>query len=163
MAQTKILGSTGVSAVPAKPEKKKNKKMLWIALASGVAVLAIAIWALLPAKKAEVPQEKPITFEEKPSTSDQQSHAAEPEPHRSTTPSHPEPTPRSTAASRDRIRSQALTASGYRRMRDRDFSGANQDFQDALKLDPNNTAAQKGLQTSQTGSTLQGITGIFHR
>jgi len=159
-AMTKVLGSTGVHTAAPKSEKKKSKKLLWISLISGIAVLAVAIWALLPAKKAEVPQEKPITFEDKPTLSDQPS----PESRRSTTPSRPaEPTPRSTIASRDRIRYQALTATGYRRMRDRDFSGATQDFQDALKLDPNNTAAQKGLQSAQTGSALQGITGIFHR
>ncbi len=153
---TKVLGSTGVHTALPKTEKKKHRKTLWIALACGVAVLAVAIWALLPAKKAEVQQEKPITFEDK---------SAPPSPApRSTAPSRPaEPTPRSIAASRDRIRSQALTASGYRRIKDRDFSGATQDFQDALKLDPNNTAALKGLQSAQTGSALQGITGIFHK
>jgi len=156
-AMTKVLGSTGVHTAAAKPEKK-SKRLLWISLVSGIAVLAVAIWVLLPAKKAEIPQEKPITFEDKPAPSDQA------ETHRSSPPSHPaEPSPRSVAASRDRIRSQALTASGYRRMRDRDFSGATQDFRDALKLDPSNAAAQKGLQSAQTGSALQGITGIFHR
>jgi len=156
-AQTKVLGSTGVHATLPKA-KKKSKKLLWISLASAIAVLALAIWALLPAKQAEVPQEKPITFEQKPTPPE-----PAPETHRTPAPTHAEPSPRSIAAARDRIRGQALTASGYRRLRDRDFSGATQDFQDALKIDPNNTAALKGLQAAQTGSGLQGITGIFHR
>jgi len=63
----------------------------------------------------------------------------------------------------DRLRSQQLTASGYRRIKGRDFSGATQDFEEALRLDPNNTAAQKGLQTAQAGQTVKGITDIFHR
>src|SRR3954465_12207637 len=156
-AMTTVLGSTGVHAAPPKVEKKKNKAMLWIALVS-VAVLGVVIWALLPAKQAEIPQEKPITFEEKPTPSNQPPRATTPEPRRPG-----DPSPRQAAAARDRIRAQTLTASGYRRLRDRDFSGATQDFQDALKIDPNNTAALKGLQAAQTGSGLQGITGIFHR
>jgi hypothetical protein len=153
---TTVLGSTGVHTAPPKGEKKKSKRMLGIALAAGIAVIAGVTWALLPAKK-EIPQEKPITFEN-PAPVDQPPRTTTPEPRRPV-----EPSPRHAAAARDRIRSQALTATGYRRMRDRDFSGATQDFQDALKLDPNNTAAQKGLQSAQTGSALQGITGIFHR
>jgi eukaryotic-like serine/threonine-protein kinase len=156
-AMTRVLGSTGVHTAPPKGEKKKSKKMVWIALAAGVALIAVALWALLPTKQAEVPQEKPITFEN-PAPADQLPRATTPEPRKAV-----EPSPRQAAAARDRIRSQALTAAGYRRMKDRDFSGATQDFQDALKLDPSNTAAQKGLQSSQTGSALQGITGIFHR
>jgi serine/threonine-protein kinase len=155
-AMTTVLGSTGVHTAPPKGEKKKSKRMLGIALAAGIAVIAGVTWALLPAKK-EIPQEKPITFEN-PAPVDQPPRTTTPEPRRPV-----EPSPRHAAAARDRIRSQALTATGYRRMRDRDFSGATQDFQDALKLDPNNTAAQKGLQSAQTGSALQGITGIFHR
>ena len=158
-AMTKVMGSTGVHAATTKGEHKKPG-LVWVALASGVAVLAVAIWALMPAKKAEIQQEKPITFEEKPTPADQ----ATPETHRSAASSRPnEPSPRNIPAGRDRIRAQALTASGYRRLRDRDFSGATQDFQDALKIDPNNTAALKGLQAAQTGAGLQGITGIFHR
>jgi len=146
-------------APPKAAGEKKSKKVLGISIASGAAVLAVVIWAILPAKKADEPQEKPITFEENTAPSDQPSHG-----HRSSSARAAEPAPRTTAAnSNDRIRSQALTASGYRRMKDRDFSGAAQDFQDALKLDPSNTAAQKGLQTAQAGSTVQGITGIFHR
>jgi serine/threonine protein kinase len=157
-AMTKVMGSTGVHTAPAKSGNKK-RGMTWVALASGVAVLVVVIWAVLPAKKADAPQEKPITFEDKSTPADQ----PPPETRRST-PSHPaEPSQRNAAATRDRIRAQALTASGYRRLRDRDFSGATQDFQDALKIDPNNTAALKGLQAAQTGSGLQGITGIFHR
>jgi eukaryotic-like serine/threonine-protein kinase len=160
IAQTKVLGSTGINAVPPKAAaEKKSKKVLWIALASGVVVLAIVIWAVIPAKKADEPQEKPITFDDNTAPSDQPSR------HRSSSASRStEAAPRTTnATANDRIRSQALTASGYRRIKDRDFGGATQDFQDALKLDPSNTAAQKGLQTAQAGSTVQGITGIFHR
>jgi serine/threonine protein kinase len=166
IAQTKVLGSTGVNVVPPKATTgpraatwTKNKKILWISLASGVAVLAIVIWAMLPAKKAEEPQEKPITFDDNTAPPEQPSR------HRSSSANRSnEAAPRTTTATaNDRIRSQALTASGYRRMKNRDFSGATQDFQDALKLDPSNTAAQKGLQTAQAGSTVQGITDIFHR
>jgi serine/threonine-protein kinase len=164
MAQTKVMGSTGVTVVPTQAQKKK--KILWIALGATVLVLALLIWAILPSKKADEPQEKPITFDDNTSPSSQPSRSAPRTPRRSAPAGtrSSEPAPRNEGSTADdRLRSQQLTTSGYRRIKDRDFSGATQDFQDALRLDPNNTAAQKGLQTAQTGQTVEGITNIFHR
>ncbi len=163
IAQTKVMGSTGVTGAPM--AVKKRKKILWMAIGAGAAVLAVAIWAMLPSKKADEPQEKPITFDENTNPSDQPSRGAPHTSRRSSpAPSRSEPAPRTeSATANDRLRSQQLSASGYRRMKDRDFTGATQDFQEALRLDPNNTAAQKGLQTAQAGQAVQGITGIFHR
>jgi hypothetical protein len=164
IAQTKVMGSTGVTAAPA--QVKKKKKMLWIVIGAVAVVLAVIIWAMLPAKKADEPQEKPITFDGDSPSSDQPSRST-PRASRRSAPSatrSSEPAPRTASSgANDRLRSQQLTTSGYRRMKDRDFSGATQDFQDALALDPNNTAAQKGLQTAQAGQTVKGITDIFHR
>jgi hypothetical protein len=153
------MGSTGITAAPT--QIKERKKMLWIAIGAGAVVLAIVIWAILPAKKVEEPQEKPIVFDDNsaPSNQPHSSRRGSSSSSRSS-----EPAPRGSASSaNDRLKSQQLTASGYRRIKDRDFAGATQDFQDALRLDPNNTAAQKGLQTAQAGQTVKGITDIFHR
>ena len=164
IAQTKVMGSTGVTVAPT--QIKKRKKFLWAAIGATAVVLTLVIWAMLPAKKADEPQEKPITFDENSPSSDQPSHGT-PRTSRRSNPSSTrstEPAPRSEGVTaNDRLRSQQLTTSGYRRVKNRDFSGATQDFQEALRLDPNNTAAQKGLQTAQTGQTVQGITDIFHR
>ncbi len=164
-AQTKVMGSTGVTVAPTQPQKKK-KMLLWMAIGAGAAVLAVVIWAVLPSKQANEPQEKPITFDDNSNPSNQPSRSAPRTPRRSAPANSrsSEPAPRNEGSTaNDRLRSQQLTTSGYRRIKERDFSGATQDFQDALKLDPSNTAAQKGLQTSQAGSTVQGITDIFHR
>jgi serine/threonine protein kinase len=161
IAQTKVMGSTGMTVAPT--QIKKRKKFLWIAIGAGALILAVIIWAMLPAKKSDEPQERPITFEDNSTPTTQREPRTT---RRSQAPSgrSSEPAPRSSSSGvNDRLRSQQLTASGYRRMKDRDFPGATQDFQDALALDPSNTAAQKGLQTAQAGQTVKGITDIFHR
>src|SRR5882724_953011 len=164
VAPTKVMGSTGVTVAPA--QIKKKKKMLWIATGAGAALLALVIWAMLPSQKAAEPQERPITFDDNSNPSDQPSRGA-PRTSRKSAPAASRPTdssPRSEGVTaNDRLRSQQLTASGYRRIKGRDFSGATQDFEEALRLDPNNTAAQKGLQTAEAGQTVKGITDIFHR
>ena len=159
IAQTKVLGSTGVTVAPTHIQRRK--KMVWIAIGAGVPVLAVIIWAMLPSKKVDEPQDKPITFEDNSTPSNQQ-HSTRRSTSGATRSSETAPRT-STSSANDRLRSQQLTASGYRRIKDRDFGNATQDFQDALRLDPSNTAAQKGLQTAQAGQTVQGITGIFHR
>jgi serine/threonine-protein kinase len=159
IAQTKVMGSTGVTVAPT--QVKKRKKLIAAAVGAGTIILVVVIWSILPSKKAKEPQDKPITFDDNssPSSQPRSSRRGTSAPGRSS-----EPAPRSEGVTaNDRLRSQQLTATGYRRIKDRDFGGATQDFQDALRLDPNNTAAQKGLQTAQAGQTVQGITGIFHR
>jgi hypothetical protein len=164
IAQTKVMGSTGVTVAPT--QIKKRKMMLWMAIGAGAVVLAVVIWAMLPTKTADQPQEKPITFDDNSSPPDQPSRGT-PRTSRRSAPAASRSTdssPRSEGVTaNDRLRSQQLTASGYRSIKARDFSGATQDFEEALRLDPNNAAAQKGLQTAQTGQTVKGITDIFHR
>jgi serine/threonine protein kinase len=58
---------------------------------------------------------------------------------------------------------QTLTANGYRRLQQRDYDGAREDFSRALELDPSNAAAKRGLQLCQGGQAVDTLSGILHR
>ena len=56
-----------------------------------------------------------------------------------------------------------MVATGYRRMQQHDFDAARDAFEEALALDPNNSAAQDGLRAAQTAETVEGVVGVFGR
>jgi len=60
-------------------------------------------------------------------------------------------------------RAQELTSAGYRRLEQRDYAGARENFEEALALDPNNASARRGLQLSQGAQTVDTISGILRR
>ncbi len=78
-------------------------------------------------------------------------------------PPSPAPAKRSSVDPADHTRAQALVATGYRRLEKQDFPGAEAAFSEALELDPNNAAAQRGLQAARTAQTVKGIAGVFGR
>lgn len=73
------------------------------------------------------------------------------------------PAPRRSVDPGGQARAQVFVAQGYRRMEKQDFRGAEEAFTQALELDPENAAAQRGLQAARTGQTVKGIAGVFGR
>jgi cytochrome c-type biogenesis protein CcmH/NrfG len=59
------------------------------------------------------------------------------------------------------VRAQELVATGYRYMKERNFDDAQDAFEQALELDPDNAAAQKGLRVAKTAQTMKAVTGVF--
>ena len=60
-------------------------------------------------------------------------------------------------------RAQQLVATGYRRMQQRDYQGAEDAFDQALDIDPDNSVAQKGLKAAQMAESVEGVAGVFQR
>jgi hypothetical protein len=60
-----------------------------------------------------------------------------------------------------RARAQKLVESGNAKLKREEFAGAQSDFQKALKLDPNNQAAQTGLDLAQAGLLAKGLDSIL--
>jgi serine/threonine protein kinase len=58
-------------------------------------------------------------------------------------------------------RAQKLVVSGNAKLKREEFAGAQSDFQKALKLDPNNQAAQNGLDLAQAGLLAKGLDSIL--
>ena len=69
--------------------------------------------------------------------------------------------PASKAAVPDKVRSEELTALGYRHLQQRDYESAQDDFTQALELDPRNAAAKRGLQVSQGAQTVDTLSGVL--
>ena len=170
---TKVLGSdqfevphlpAPAAAVAQVPKRKKLKYML---MGAGALVLIVVAWAVWPSKSAApASDQKPIVFDQYQTPTDQPVTRSAPRTsHRSGNPQprQAEPQQSSGVSEADHLRSKELTASGYNRLSRKDFGGASSDFQEALRLDPNNSSAQKGLQTAQAGAVGQGILGIFRR
>jgi serine/threonine-protein kinase len=61
----------------------------------------------------------------------------------------------------DGVRSQELTALGYRHLQQRDYESARDEFTEALELDSKNAAAKRGLQLAQGAQTVDTISGIL--
>jgi hypothetical protein len=60
-----------------------------------------------------------------------------------------------------RARAQKLVEGGNAKLKREEFAGAQSDFQKALKLDPNNQAAQNGLDLAQAGLLAKGLDSIL--
>jgi len=85
-------------------------------------------------------------------------------PVRSGTPTRPAvPARHSTNSAQQHARAQILVATGYRRMQQHDFGAASDAFEEALAIDPDNSAAQDGLRAAQTAETVQGVAGMLGR
>jgi hypothetical protein len=63
----------------------------------------------------------------------------------------------------EEARVQQLVAAGYRQMQQREYQGARDSFEEALKIDPHSVAAQKGLKASQMAESVEGVAGVFRR
>jgi hypothetical protein len=61
------------------------------------------------------------------------------------------------------VRAQQLVATGYRRIQQRDYESARAAFEEALEIDPHNSAAQKGLNAAQTAESVEGVADVFRR
>lgn len=73
------------------------------------------------------------------------------------------PARHATGSAQQHARAQILVATGYRRMQQHDFGAARDAFEDALAIDPDNSAAQDGLRAAQTAETVQGVAGMLGR
>lgn len=58
---------------------------------------------------------------------------------------------------------QILVATGYRRLQQRDYEAAREAFEEALSIDPGNSAAKEGLRAAKTAETVEGVAGVFGR
>ena len=58
---------------------------------------------------------------------------------------------------------QILVATGYRRMQQHDFEAAREAFEEALSIDPRNSAAKQGLRAAKGAETVEGVAGVFGR
>ena len=167
----KVAASLARVAASIEPTSKR-RWLIWSGAA--VAAIALAVWigSLVANRNAEQPAQEPAY-----SQPDSRQERRRPEPRggaRRTEPANEQrssrepasesrnsqPAPSETA---QRLRAQQLVLDGNARLARRDFSGAQSDFQQALELDPNNAAAQHGLQVAQAGALAQGLGSILHR
>ncbi len=139
----------------------------WMLAVGGSAAAAVVLWAGLSfsqndsrVEASSTPPAAPAVVE-RTSTGSSRTSSSRRQPVTSSTISI---NPRRAEADPNRqARAQALVAQGYRRMEKQDFRGAEESFSQALELDPNNSAAQRGLQAARTGQTVKGIAGVFGR
>ena len=188
-AETRVLGSQGVTVqarTPSPeqfgfskptPSAKKSRKVLWIA--GAIAALLIAAWLGRLSLGSQPSQARPATNPDynRPETQTQPVHhpprraqqqQSEPVqaqlPHNrypQQTQSNPSNTGVNNPANDPKAAmAQQMVAQANNRMTQRDFNGAAALYQSALELDPNNTAAQKGLRAAQAGEALR---TILHR
>ncbi len=139
------------------------KSRTWALTAAGTIAGALGLWAGISFSQGEaveakfVPATSPAVVE-RTSTSNSRTSSSRRQP--VTTSTSPK---RSGVDADSRARTQTLVALGYRRMEKQDFRGAEEAFSQALELDPENSAAQRGLQAARTGQTVKGIAGVFGR
>ena len=162
---TKVMGSDVME--PVKPMGQKRAKLKYALIGTGVMVFAIVAWLAWPAKQSAIPA---ITEETIPAVTNSNASGNR---HASGTVRSgsgrrgsaevraQQPPPQTNGA--DKLRSQELTARGWREISQKSYRNAEDDFQEALRLDPGSSSAQKGLQAAQAAETMQGITGIFRR
>ena len=156
----KIAASLARVAATIQPKKSK-RWLIWSGAA--VAVIALAIWigSFISSRNAEQPAAQQPVY--------QQPETREPRRSERRPTRRNEPTSESRASqpavseAAQRARAQQLVLEGNARLARRDFSGAQSDFQQALELDPNNAAAQHGMQVAQAGAVAQGLGSILHR
>jgi len=155
------------------PVKKKSRRWLvWSGAAVAVLVLLIGGgWELANRNSAA----QPIDDQSTPAASDATSTSSTTETgssrrshgHKSEAgkePSSGRGTPQNSPATNQatqQARAQQLVNSGNLKLARKDFAGAQSDFQQALALDPNNQAAQRGLQVAQAGALATGLGSIF--
>ncbi len=138
------------------PPKRRFRKWHLAAAASVIVVLALGIGRGLRSNNQEPANQNSVL-------------AAEPLPTPAPVARSPRPArktsqrPAATQTISNPAEAQTLTESGYRRLQQRDYEGARDDFSRALELDPNNSAAKRGLQLSQGGQAMDTISGILHR
>jgi serine/threonine protein kinase len=139
------------------------KSHKWALTAAGTIAGALGLWAGISFTQGEaveakfVPSNTPAVVER---TSSSNSRTSSNRRQPVSTSASPQ---RGAVDADSRARAQMLTTVGYRRLEKQDFRGAEEAFSNALALDPENSAAQRGLQAARTGATVKGIAGVFGR
>ena len=154
-----------VAAKPAAPAGSHSRAGRWLAIAAACVVVALGGWGVSVLRGRNTAQAH-TTVQSAPA-------APEPEPEPAPAPApvarptrtvrRPAARPTSEPAVSNNARARELTAAGYNRLAQRDYQRAADDFQQALQLDPNSTAAKRGLELAQGGATLDTVSGILHR
>jgi serine/threonine protein kinase len=67
------------------------------------------------------------------------------------------------SSAQERAQAQILVATGYRRMQQHDYEAAQDAFEEALSIDPGNSAARQGLRAAKTAGTVEGVAGVLGR
>jgi len=156
--------AASVARVTAAAAPRKSKRwMLWTGAAAAALIALIWIgWNFANRNRGIAPIDQEPAYNQPES---RQPRRTEPR-HNARQPAYEQPRPAQSPAVNEtaqRVRAQQLTVEGNARLARRDFSGAQALFQQALELDPNNSAAQHGLQVAQAGAVAQGLGSIFHR
>jgi serine/threonine-protein kinase len=156
---TLALGSEYETAKKARFSTWKSRK--WALAAAGIVAGMLGLWAGISFSQSEaveakfVPQASPAVVERASASSSRPSSSR-----RQPTPASPK---RDSVDPDSHARAQMLVTIGYRRLEKQDFRGAEEAFSQALALEPDNSAAQRGLQAARTGATVKGIAGVFGR
>ncbi|MGH9509751.1 MAG: protein kinase domain-containing protein [Terriglobales bacterium] len=160
--KTLTMGSEYETAKRPRPGGWRSRK--WALAAAGSVAAAMVLWVGISFSQSESSVEAKFAPVSSPAVAERTSAGSS----RSSS-NRRQPVPVSTSSKSSGIdagrqaRAQALVAQGYRRMEKQDFRGAEEAFSQALELDPENTAAQRGLQAARTGQTVKGIAGVFGR
>ena len=147
------------SVIPAGPKPRSRR---WYALAAACVALALGGWGISAFRGHASAQPDATTVQAAPA---QTAPVSAPVPVARTTRTPRKPAPRPTAepSVSNSERARELTTAGYNRLAQRDYQRAQDDFQQALQLDPGNASAKRGLELSQGGAAVDTISSILHR
>ncbi|MGH9555432.1 MAG: protein kinase domain-containing protein [Terriglobales bacterium] len=159
--KTLPMGSEYETAKRPRPGGWRSRK--WAFAAAGSVAAAVVLWAGVSFTQSDSSVEAKYAPASAPAAVERTNTGSSRASSNRRQPSVPSAAPKRSAEPGSQARAQALVAQGYRRMEKQDFRGAEEAFSQALELDPENTAAQRGLQAARTGQTVKGIAGVFGR
>jgi hypothetical protein len=156
-----------VSAGNAPRSKFHINKWLYVVSAFVIALGAIVLFI---SSRADQPPDQIVS---QPPAIDEAKPKANPAPKRTSasrrrathaeSAASPDEPPNAASELAQQARAQQLVVTGYRRLQQRDYESARAAFEEALEIDPGNSAAQKGLNATQTAASVEGVAGVFRR
>ena len=150
-------------AQPIAAPKKGSRR--WYAMAAACLALVLGGWGISALRGHSTAQADTTVQAEPVQTAPAPAPVSAPVARTTRTVRKPAATPRPTSEPTvsNSARARELTTAGYSRLAQRDYQRAQDDFQQALELDPNNASAKRGLQLCQGGAAVDTISGILHR
>ncbi len=161
---TLSLGSTSrpdpqTMAAPAVTPASSSRSRRWYAIAATCLALVLGGWGI-SAFRGHNTAQADTTVQAEPV---QTAPAPVPAARNTRNVRKPAPRPTSEPSVTNSARARELTTAGYSRLAQHDYQRAQDDFQQALELDPTNSSAKRGLQLCQGGAAVDTISGILHR
>jgi len=145
-----------------KPKRLGKRTVAAVAAVAAMALLAILIWIrgnpaarsgddsdTRAGQRANIVPVRPTTIRPTHAMGSQAKHAG------NSAQQHEE------SSAQERAQAQILVATGYRRMQQRDFEAARDAFEEALSIDPENSAARDGLHAAKTAETVEGVARVL--